>query len=568
MKYVYPTTAQQLIEVLKGTDDEDCRLFLDSTFPSKWTADDIEEMVRAAATDETSIKSLWIRPNILSHLSVSPFLEFLRHTTTLHELILLDSRGWDSRGNPRNRRKQTRMIVEMIYLAALRNQCLPVKSFHTETIGNPHLFQQLLSSFKIESLCLSKLGSPETSISAESGRALAVSLHNSKSIKNIKFNFDCDSQTMRRIVLSLYNHPSLEKAALAGECDAGSFDLLFTTLCGGSCPKIKEVDLDPTGLESFNIAPLLSMFRFGRLLETLELAGLSVMDEGPETISLPANKTLQNLVFSNVKFEENSLKTLLHFSALKYLRFVGCRGVSGAISGTLDSLVTLETLYFDLDGEDEKNHFFANISRIFAQGPPDIQFCVNRPIILQTLSDIALGLRSRKRPMRAFGFTGTLYNSDWEQGALDLFRNDILPLLREVEELSIDYSTSDIPSQHAEVCRFFGGLDTLAKLKHLTFGYGFPTRKTTDAYLKYLKKNEVIISINGTDFGEGLDWANCTEDHYIKLNRYGRQHLRNQDIPVGVWPSVLAGIAKDGEDGAMFGFLKTLNHMVDLFKNA
>jgi len=157
--------------------------------------------------------------------------------------------------------------------------------------------------------------------------------------------------------------------------------------------------------------------------------------------------------------------------------------------------------------------------------------------------------------------------SGWAVGALDLFREQVLPQLLEVEQLEICCAPEDAfpEQQQAEVCRFFGSLITLEKLKHLHFDYEFPTGQTVNALLAYVKNCEVIENFEA-DNSDRLNDAREIVEHYINLNCYGRRHLRNSDIPVGAWPHVLASTAEDQDNGIMFEFFKTLNESVDLFR--
>lgn len=137
-----------------------------------------------------------------------------------------------------------------------------------------------------------------------------------------------------------------------------------------------------------------------------------------------------------------------------------------------------------------------------------------------------------------------------------------------------------------EVLAFLVSLSTLEHLKSLKFGYYYADRDTAKAILNIFRKNDVIDSFDGLDWPHSDTEMNLLRYHiqiYAFWNRYGRQLLRDPNIPIGLWPHVLAKLTKDGQDhnvhksiglkvefgfvsiDVVFEYVKALNVQVHLF---
>jgi len=540
-----------------------------------WTADEIEEMKAAAATNE-SITELFVTPEDLDHLTVAPLQELLEQSSKLESLNVLD--GVDGTRELSN----AALVEDMLYEAMLRNGNLALKRVSTIARGNdPQLLQRLLgSSSKLESLSIHTGSRP--ALPPETAWAIGASLRSLDLLREVNFTFDCIGGSFGLIIASLQGHPNLEELNWRGAVDAAGLIGLLT-LCS-TCPKIKYVSIVPSGCEEVDIAPLLHGLKFGESLQRLKIRQVSMVG-GPLYIH-PSSEGPRELEFWSVQFAPNSLAVLRSFVGLREMLFWDC---SGDIHHHLGALPNLEklTIVFTSDG------FLANINQIVAQGPPKIivqNFFENViPITGQLVSDLAEGLAQRLVPMRelVLGYGRELllgYGDDdtgsgeWEVGVLDVFTAQVLPLITDIESLSIAYRGDD-----GEVRRFFESLPALANLTGLEFGYVFARPESAKALLNFMKSNHTITrdvygavfddSLNQVD--EDLHHARRKVEFYAQLNRFGRRLLYTippaKAHPVGLWPYVLANIHRQEMrclyvDAVMFEFLKKLSEPpVNLF---
>lgn len=572
-------TAEAIIERLRGGDglcNGTMALFVNAHYPPKdWTLDDIDLMIDAASFNTTITEFVLCGVlEELDHITVVPFLKLIENSTTLKKIAI--GRMVPAVLPGSEKEKQHRMIIGMIFHAMIRNKEFPLTdlSINCSVDGNHDLLHRFLISSKIENL---NIGS-EVSISSENAWALSVGLRSSNTLKHACFRFSCNSQaSLNHIIVSLQNHPMIEKVCWSGVFHYEAYSGLLT-LCT-SCPKIKDVAITPTNYPEYSITPLLHGLRFSDTLESLEL--YNVLVGNMSYLHSPhLGTTIQRLELHNVTFEDNSVSILRHFTGLKKLSFSHCTGVSAQMHQNLSAFLELEELNFDFGnyGEEERNNFIANITQIMSRGPQRISFRTGEGINItkQFVSRIIAGLRLRQKPMTKFGFKFSYY-ALCEKGAISLFRTNALPLLSEVEDLSIDFLNvfTRLPGIRDEALSLIKALSALERLKNLSRIYNpVKDRGIAKAILKLVKENEMIEDIGDLDFADDLQTLEDRVYMFLYWNSRGRRLIRDRNVPLGFWPHLLAKIDNDKEDlgnyklDVMFQFAKSLNTRVNLFKKS
>lgn len=526
-------------------------------------------MARAAAGDTRNLTSFSLAPENLDHRTVTPFYELIRHTDTLHSLELsLTSRARDL---PPERLDQIRIVIDHILLAACLNKGLSLKSLEFDIIGNPQLFQRfLVASSTIEYLKVTRYYAPaNVPISTEEAQALAGGLRSIDSLKAVTLHFKADSQAAMLVANGLQGRPNIESVHWRWHVTDSLFDegvLSAVFNLPASCPRLRWLNVSPTGrgIAEHDAAPMLWGLRTNDSFYGLEISTVSV-GGGGSTTSFSPNRTLQSLTFEDVTFREDSLPVLQRFKALKEVLFIGCEGFSVGLADVLSDLAELQELEIARISEEENQFFAANISQVVSHGPSAIDFSWCQPVTHEAISGIVSGLSARENPLKKLCLH-SFSRSACDEETMDLFFTEALPLLDGIEDLQIFGILRH--SSDEEVCRFLGSLSTFENLKKLNLSMLNLTRETAEALVKFVKRHEGIVAVEEFRFAGGLEKAKAKVEFYLQLNRYGRQHLRNRDVPVGLWPILFARIVRVGEKSVLFEFLKTLSTTVDLFKDA
>jgi len=237
------------------------------------------------------------------------------------------------------------------------------------------------------------------------------------------------------------------------------------------------------------------------------------------------------------------------------------RSCSGVVSGVLENIASLgelDELKINACNE-EGDRLMAVMTQVVAHGPQKMSydlFGYSGTHAHQVISDVVSGLRLRQgRTLTSFRFVCP--EMKWP---LQRVREELLPLLRGVEELRLDASVGT-----EEVRHFFEGLGALENLKALALSGIDSSVNIDNAILKYVRKCETIEECDVPTHR-----VRDRVEYYLQLNRCGRQHLRDPDRFASVCPQVLSKVSQAGEKDGLFEFLRILsqNEGIQLFKDA